>query len=226
MDQDDALRARIVAALHVEGFSTSEAATGEDALESIERCPPTTVVLDWVLPGMTGLEVCRRLRAGPHADLPVLMLSSRSEELDRVVGLEAGADDFVAKSALSMRELVLRIRAVRRRGTRRTRPRQQVILRHGDFALDLGAHRAFADEQELELTQREFRLLEELVRAQGRVCTREQLLQRIWGSGDAKLRTVDSHVRRLRGKLGGAASTLCTVRGVGYRLETHVANEA
>ncbi|MDY5393808.1 MAG: winged helix-turn-helix domain-containing protein, partial [Desulfovibrio sp.] len=172
--------------------------------------------LDLMLPGMDGCDVCRRLKAQPvTAAIPVLMLTARGEEVDRIVGLTLGADDYVVKP-FSVRELVLRIRAILRRGSR---PGTGTALCRGALLLDVEAHRVTLDGQEVALTATEFRLLEDLMRHAGAVRTREQLLNAVWGySFEGYARTVDTHVRRLRAKLGEEAAALETVRGVGYRL--------
>ncbi len=180
------------------------------------------VVLDLMLPGdVDGVELCRRIRRAPHtASLPVVMVTARGEEVDRVVGFEVGADDYVPKP-FSPRELVLRIEAVLRRshmGAHGTRPENDV-LRFGPLCIDLPGHRVEVDGAPVELTALEFRLLAWLAERPGRVQSREQLLEHVWGyAPGVGSRTVDTHVRRLRGKLGSAAELIETVRGVGYRL--------
>lgn len=197
--------------LEREGFAVLEAADGLGGLHMATSELPDLVVLDLILPGMDGCDVCRRLKAQPvTAAIPVLMLTARGEEVDRIVGLTLGADDYVVKP-FSVRELVLRIRAILRRGSR---PGTGTAL-----LLDVEAHRVTLDGQEVALTATEFRLLEDLMRHAGAVRTREQLLNAVWGySFEGYARTVDTHVRRLRAKLGEEAAALETVRGVGYRL--------
>lgn len=197
--------------LEREGFAVLEAADGLGGLHMATSELPDLVVLDLMLPGMDGCDVCRRLKAQPvTAAIPVLMLTARGEEVDRIVGLTLGADDYVVKP-FSVRELVLRIRAILRRGSR---PGMGTAL-----LLDVEAHRVTLDGQEVALTATEFRLLEDLMRHAGAVRTREQLLNAVWGySFEGYARTVDTHVRRLRAKLGEEAAALETVRGVGYRL--------
>ena len=174
------------------------------------------VVLDLMLPGMDGCEVCRRLKAQPAtADMPVLMLTARGEEVDRIVGLSLGADDYVVKP-FSIRELVLRIRAILRRSRRAG---AETVLSQDGLLVDTQAHRASLNGREIVLTATEFRLLEDLMRHVGTVRTREQLLNAVWGySFEGYARTVDTHIRRLRTKLDGDGPALETVRGVGYRL--------
>ena len=202
--------------LEREGFAVLEAADGLGGLHMATSELPDLVVLDLMLPGMDGCDVCRRLKAQPvTAAIPVLMLTARGEEVDRIVGLTLGADDYVVKP-FSVRELVLRIRAILRRGSR---PGTGTALCRGSLLLDVEAHRVTLDGQEVALTATEFRLLEDLMRHAGAVRTREQLLNAVWGySFEGYARTVDTHVRRLRAKLGEEAAALETVRGVGYRL--------
>ena len=203
--------------LEREGFSVLEAADGNECLKLARQHMPDLMLLDVMLPGFDGFEVCRRLGAQSEtANIPVLMLTARGEEMDRVVGLSLGADDYVVKP-FSVRELMLRIRAVLRRGTRSSE--SPVLERHG-IRLRPEAHTAEVQGQEMPLTATEFRLLEDLLRHAGAVRTREQLLNKVWGySFEGYARTVDTHVRRLRAKLGGAAAMLETVRGVGYRIK-------
>ena len=203
--------------LEREGFSVLEAADGNEGLKLARQHMPDLMLLDVMLPGFDGFEVCRRLGAQSEtANIPVLMLTARGEEMDRVVGLSLGADDYVVKP-FSVRELMLRIRAVLRRGTRSSE--SPVLERHG-IRLRPEAHTAEVQGQEMPLTATEFRLLEDLLRHAGAVRTREQLLNKVWGySFEGYARTVDTHVRRLRAKLGDAAAMLETVRGVGYRIK-------
>ncbi len=179
------------------------------------------VVLDLMLPGETdGVELCRRVRREPStASLPIVMVTARDEEVDRVVGFEVGADDYVVKP-FSPRELVLRIEAVlRRSGAGAPRDEADERLRFGPLRIDLPAHRVEVDGQLVQLTALEFRLLAWLARRPGRVHRREQLLEHVWGyAPGVGSRTVDTHVKRLRAKLGPAAEWIETVRGVGYRL--------
>lgn len=203
--------------LEREGFSVLEAADGTEGLKLARQHMPDLMLLDVMLPGFDGFEVCRRLGAQSEtANIPVLMLTARGEEMDRVVGLSLGADDYVVKP-FSVRELMLRIQAVLRRGTRSSE--SPVLERHG-IRLRPEAHTAEVQGEEMPLTATEFRLLEDLLRHAGAVRTREQLLNKVWGySFEGYARTVDTHVRRLRAKLGGAAAMLETVRGVGYRIK-------
>ena len=202
--------------LELSDFKVDICNTGDEGLKTALTGDYDLIILDLMLPGMDGCDVCRRLKAQPvTAAIPVLMLTARGEEVDRIVGLTLGADDYVVKP-FSVRELVLRIRAILRRGSR---PGMGTALCRGALLLDVEAHRVTLDGQEVALTATEFRLLEDLMRHAGAVRTREQLLNAVWGySFEGYARTVDTHVRRLRAKLGEEAAALETVRGVGYRL--------
>lgn len=213
--EDDAdIRDLIHFNLERDGFTPIEAADGPTGLALAREHIPALVLLDIMLPGMDGLEVCRRLSSSSEtADIPVLILTARGEEMDRVVGLSLGADDYVVKP-FSVRELLLRIRAILRR---RRRPTSGPVDRHG-IHLDPEAHRVLCAGSEVALTATEFRLLEDLMRHAGAVRSREQLLDNVWGySFEGYARTVDTHMRRLRSKLGDSQKYLETVRGVGYR---------
>jgi two-component system phosphate regulon response regulator PhoB len=198
------------------GFAVETAETGEDALRALRRSPPDLMVLDLMLPDVSGTEICRRVRADAEvARLPIIMLTAKSDEVDRVVGLEVGADDYVTKP-FSPRELVLRVRAVLRR--RHPVSSSSGLLAYGVLQLDPGRHRCYVEGEEVELTAKEFDLLHGLMQRPGRVMSRDQLLDRVWGSGAAvTTRTIDTHLKRLREKLGPASTLIETVRGVGYR---------
>jgi two-component system phosphate regulon response regulator PhoB len=200
-----------------EGFQVDVHGRGDTALAAVRKRAPDLIVLDLMLPGMDGLELTRALKGdGATARIPLVMLTARGEELDRVVGLELGADDYVTKP-FSPRELTLRIKAVLRRGDRGDAP--AAVLEAGAVALDAEAHVATLAGEPLALTATEFRLLQLLLERRGRVQTRAQLLSEVWGyAEDVDSRTVDTHVRRLRKKLGGEADRVETVVGVGYRL--------
>jgi two-component system phosphate regulon response regulator PhoB len=202
-----------------EGFQVGVARDGLTALESMRREIPDLVVLDWMLPELSGIEVLKEMRARPETRMvPVILLTARREEIDRVLGLELGADDYVTKP-FSSRELVLRIRGLLKRGERKA-DSMEGVLRLGPIEIHAADHRAVVLGRVLSLTLTEFRLLEDLVRAKGRVRTRETLLSEVWGYDSEVLsRTVDTHVRRLRSKLREAADWLVTVRGVGYRIQ-------
>lgn len=200
-----------------EGFSVETAATAREGLACVANRLPDLVVLDLMLPDMSGTEVCRILRSQDEtAQLPVLMLTARGEEVDRVVGFELGADDYVTKP-FSPRELALRVRAVLRRSAPASPPTAP-LLSHRDLLLDLERHRCNVAGGEVDLTAKEFGLLATLMLRPGRVFTREKLLDELWGSEvTVTHRTVDTHMKRLREKLGDAGSYIHTVRGVGYR---------
>jgi two-component system phosphate regulon response regulator PhoB len=198
------------------GYRVETAETGGEALELVRSSPPDLIVLDLMLPDISGTEVCRQIRS--DADLqhiPVVMLTAKADEVDRVVGFELGADDYVTKP-FSPRELTLRVRAVLRR--KHSDSTSDEALERGPLRIDPERHRCFVHENEVELTAKEFDLLLRLMRRPGLVMTREHLLDQVWGSDIAvTTRTIDTHMKRLREKLGEAGSLIETVRGVGYR---------
>jgi two-component system, OmpR family, phosphate regulon response regulator PhoB len=198
------------------GFAVETAGSGQQALEALRRAAPDLVVLDLMLPDMPGTEVCRFIRSRPEtADVLVLMLTAKSEEVDRIVGFELGADDYVTKP-FSPRELVLRVRALLRR--RAGSGGERSLLERDDVRVDLDRHRCWVGGDEVGLTAKEFQLLATLMRRPGRVLTRERLLDEIWGSDvTVTMRTIDTHLKRLREKLGRGGDLIETVRGVGYR---------
>jgi len=212
--------------LEREGFTTRSALNGEQALEQAALAPaPDLVLLDLMLPDIPGTEVCRRLRSlQATKNTPVIMLTAKSEEIDRVVGFEIGADDYVTKP-FSVRELLLRIRAVLRRTqvpapAPKTEGEPELVF--GDLRVDSAAHQAWLGDSEIALTALEFKLLTTLVSRRGRVQTRKLLLDDVWGiQADISTRTVDTHVKRLRQKLGAAGEYIETLRGVGYRFRTN-----
>ena len=218
-DEPD-IRSLIVHHLEREGFRCRTAASGGEALARVRSSLPDLLVLDLMLPGMDGLEVCRRLRGDPAtAGLPIIMLTAKADEVDRVVGLELGADDYLAKP-FSTKELVARVRAV----LRRARPGATAhVLSVGGVSLDPGRHLVSVGGRPVELTPKEFDLLHALLAAAGRVLSREHLLNRVWGyarADEIESRTVDVHIRRLRAKLGAEERRIATIKGVGYRFET------
>jgi two-component system response regulator RegX3 len=205
--------------LRKEGFEVAVAATGPDALESFDRAGADLVLLDLMLPGLPGTEVCRELRT--KSNVPVIMLTAKDSEVDKVVGLELGADDYVTKP-FSSRELVARIRAVlRRRGD--VEELAPPTLEAGPVRMDVERHVVTVSGREVPLPLKEFELLEVLLRNAGRVLTRMQLIDRVWGAdyvGDTK--TLDVHIKRLRAKIEPVPSTprfIITVRGLGYKFE-------
>jgi two-component system phosphate regulon response regulator PhoB len=218
VDDEADLRETLAFQLEDAGFTVAQAATGGEALEVLERDGPfDLMVLDLMLPDVSGLEVCRSLRAKPDTkDLCVLMLTARGEEIDRVIGFEMGADDYVVKP-FSTRELVLRLKALARRGSP---PPAAVAERlvFGVLMVDLAGHRVSVGGDEIALTALEFKLLTTLMRRKGRVQSRERLLVDVWEmSPDVATRTVDTHIKRLREKLHAAGDYIETVRGAGYR---------
>jgi two-component system phosphate regulon response regulator PhoB len=197
------------------GFEVQTAATGRLALELVQKHPPDLIVLDLMLPDVDGMEVCRSLRQQASSRrIPIVMLTARGEEIDRVVGFELGADDYVAKP-FSPRELVLRVKSILRRvGKDRTD-----VMHVGRIQIFPERRQCFIGETLIILTAKEFDLLYELMKARGNVLTRDVLMDRVWGyHGDATSRTLDTHVRRLREKLGDDGGCVETVRGVGYRI--------
>jgi two-component system response regulator RegX3 len=204
--------------LRKEGFAVSVATTGPDALAQFEREPADLVLLDLMLPGMSGTDVCRTIRA--KSRVPIIMVTAKDSELDKVLGLELGADDYVTKP-FSSRELVARIRAVLRRNVEEFD--DNPVVEAGPVRIDPDRHQVLVNGQVVTMPLKEFDLLEYLVRNSGRVLTRGQLIDRIWGSdyvGDTK--TLDVHVKRLRGKVEADPANpvhLLTVRGLGYKFE-------
>jgi len=209
--------------LEKEGYDVEVARRGDSGLEAVRRDTPDLILLDLMLPGLDGLELTRLLkRDGGTARVPIVMLTARGEEVDRIVGLELGADDYISKP-FSPREVVLRVKAV----LRRLQPSEEgdgagtasETLEVGEIRLDVAGHRLAVDGVEVPLTATEFRLLKLLIERGGRVQTRGQLLSDVWGyAEDIDSRTVDTHIRRLRRKLGPEADRIETVIGVGYRL--------
>jgi len=207
--------------LRKEGFTTAVAATGQGALEEFDRNGADIVLLDLMLPGMSGTDVCKALRT--RSAVPVIMVTARDSEIDKVVGLELGADDYVTKP-YSARELIARVRAVLRRGGDATEPEATAgVLSAGPVRMDVERHVVSVGGEEVALPLKEFDLLEYLLRNVGRVLTRGQLIDRVWGAdyvGDTK--TLDVHVKRLRAKVEadpGVPKHLVTVRGLGYKFE-------
>ncbi len=220
VDDEPDIRRLVVLHLEREGFRCRTAGTGPDALREAKAAVPDLVVLDLMLPGLDGLEVCRRLRSeASTAGVPIIMLTAKADEVDRVVGLEVGADDYVVKP-FSPKELVARVRAV----LRRARPTEGAapVLSAGPLTLDVARHLVTLQGRPLTLTPKEFDLLHALLESAGRVLSREHLLHRVWGyarAGEIESRTVDVHVRRLRAKLGDLGRRIATVKSVGYRFE-------
>ena len=206
--------------LQAAGFEVRAAAGGEQGLATMERWRPHLVLLDIMLPGMDGLDVCRRLKQTPSlSTVPVIMLTARGDEVDRVVGLELGAEDYILKP-FSLRELILRIKNALRRTSFEAAPVNE-IWRHEGLVVNFPGHEMEVDGVKRQLTATEQRLLKELVQARGRVLSRDHLLDTVWSTDfEGVSRTVDTHMRRLRAKLDVYDKHIETVRGVGYRLKT------
>jgi DNA-binding response OmpR family regulator len=215
VDDDPDIQQLVTYNLKQAGFDVSTAATGRQALEAVQKQPPDLIILDLMLPDVDGVEVCRTLRQRESSRrIPIVMLTARGDEIDRVIGFELGADDYVMKP-FSPRELVLRVKSI----FRRTKDECTGLLRLGRIHLYPERRQVFVGTQQIILTAKEFDLLQELIRARGNVLTRDVLMDRVWGyHGEATSRTLDTHVRRLREKLGTEGVHVKTVRGVGYRM--------
>jgi two-component system phosphate regulon response regulator PhoB len=218
VEDEPAQREVLAYNLEAEGFRVVQAADGEEALMLVEETSPDLIVLDWMLPHVSGIEVCRQLKLSPDTrNIGIIMLSARAEEVDRVRGLETGADDYVIKP-YSVVELMARVRA----GLRRVRPATMgLMLEYEDIRLDTETHRVYRDDKVLKLGPTEFRLLSTFMEKPGRVWARDQLLDRVWGRDIyVDTRTVDVHIGRLRKALcqHGGDDPLRTVRGAGYAL--------
>jgi two-component system, OmpR family, phosphate regulon response regulator PhoB len=202
--------------LEKEGFSCLNVNSGEEAIETLLKTRADLVVLDIMLPGMDGLEVCRKIRQEKNFQgLPIIMLTAKGEEVDRIVGFELGADDYMVKP-FSPRELVLRIKAVLKRD--REDIMEESLFEERKLVMDLARHKVTVSGKEIELTNMEFNLLKTLISRKGRVQSRDKLLDEVWDiAADVTTRTVDTHIKRLRTKLGKEGELIETVRGVGYR---------
>jgi DNA-binding response OmpR family regulator len=197
------------------GYTVRTVGKGAEALDQVSSDPPSLTILDLMLPDIDGIEVCRRIRK--TSDVPILMLTARDEDVDKIIGLEVGADDYMTKP-FNPRELVARVKSILRRSTPERRQAESAVIRHGDLTVDAGRREVRVGEEEIQLAPKEFDLLWELLDHRGLVLTRDQLLERVWGytfAGDT--RTVDVHVRQLRRKLDDA-SPIVTVWGVGYKV--------
>ncbi|MDD5155958.1 MAG: response regulator transcription factor [Candidatus Omnitrophica bacterium] len=217
--EDDKHIAKLVSYnLEKAGFDCAVADDGEEALETLSKEHADLIILDIMLPKMDGFEVCRLIKQNDRLkNIPVLMLTAKGEEVDRIVGLELGADDYVVKP-FSPRELILRIKAILKRGMIES-PAKEVIKR-GILVIDVPRHRVTVNNREIELTPIEFKLLVVLVERKGRLQSRDRLLSDVWDMhSDVYTRTVDTHIKRLREKLGKAGKQIETVRGMGYRFK-------
>jgi two-component system phosphate regulon response regulator PhoB len=215
VDDDPDIQRLVSYNLTQAGFEVATAESGRKALESVQKHPPDLIILDLMLPDIDGMEVCRTLRQRENSRrVPIVMLTARGDEIDRVIGFELGADDYVMKP-FSPRELVLRVKSI----FRRMKAERTDMLRSGHIQLYPERRQCFVGMDSVVLTAKEFDLLQELMRAHGNVLTRDVLMDRVWGyHGEATSRTLDTHVRRLREKLGGEGFRVETVRGVGYRI--------
>ena len=220
-DDERNIRKLVAFGLKDSGFETGEFPDGETLMQAVRLRRPDAILLDWMLPGMDGLQVCRALRENEHTrDVPVLMLTAKGEEIDKVLGLEMGADDYITKP-FGMKELCARVRAVLRRSARRDVAVQEQVLSSGGVEVDIARHTVHKDGTLVELTAKEFDLLCMFLRHTGKVLTRDTLLDKVWGVeyyGDT--RTVDVHVRYLRQKIEDdpdQPTRILTVRGVGYK---------
>jgi two-component system phosphate regulon response regulator PhoB len=201
-----------------EGFIVSTAGSLKKAKNILENPNFSLILLDLMLPDGSGLDLCRELKSNPALkDIPIIILTAKDDEVDKVVGFELGADDYVTKP-FSVRELILRVKAVLKRNQKTATP-LEINRSFGSLVMDIESHEVFIDDEEITLTALEFKLLNQLVERRGRVQTRDQLLSDVWGySSDVTTRTVDTHIKRLREKLGVMGKYIQTIRGVGYKL--------
>ena len=200
-----------------EGFNVLTASSISEAEEAIKSHPINLVLLDLMLPDGSGLELCKKIKSNPKTEyVPVLILTAKDDEVDKVVGFELGADDYVTKP-FSVRELILRIKAVLKRGQVK-KEIVEVVRQFGDLKIDIESHEVYVDNNQIVLTALEFKLLNQLVDTRGRVQSRDYLLAEVWGySSEVTTRTVDTHIKRLRNKLGTMGKYVQTIRGVGYK---------
>jgi two-component system phosphate regulon response regulator PhoB len=198
------------------GYSAIIALDGPSGLENARKEHPSLIILDLMLPGMDGKDICRALKSNPLTQsIPILMLTAKAEEMDRLIGFELGADDYVTKP-FSPRELVLRVKAILRR--KEVGQEGEKVIRIGNLLIDIDRHYVSINKSPIRLTSTEFKLLVELASQRGRVQTREHLLDKVWGyTYEGYARTVDTHIKRLREKLGPLGDSIETIRGVGYR---------
>ena len=221
VEDEKAIADILVFNLQREGYDTLVAYDGTDGLDKALSGAPDLILLDVMLPGMDGFEVCKRVRESP-SDVPIIMLTAREEETYKVMGLELGADDYITKP-FSVRELIARVKALLRRAAPQNE--EEGILHVGSLTIDVGNYEAFRNGEKLSLTLKEFELLKLLVLSRGKVLTRDFLLDRIWGyEFYGETRTVDVHIRHIRQKLGDDAHYIETIRGVGYKFNDRQEN--
>jgi len=201
-----------------EGFSVSSVGSLKDGFKSLDSNIYSLILLDLMLPDGSGLDLCKKIKSNSHLEaIPIIILTAKDDEVDKVVGFELGADDYVTKP-FSVRELILRIKAVLKRGQKDSKEIVEVERQFGDLRIDVESHEVHVDSNPIELTALEFRLLNELVDKRGRVQSRDQLLSEVWGyNAEVTTRTVDTHIKRLREKLGPMGKYVQTIRGVGYK---------
>ena len=214
-DEPD-LRSTLEFNLKSENYKVTTASDGASALAEISKNIPDLILLDLMLPDMSGLEICKKIRGESFSDqVSIIMLTAKGEEVDRVVGFELGADDYVVKP-FSVRELMLRVSSILKRSKEKASNDEKIVI--GDIEINLASHRVFISGIEVELTAKEFELLKYLTERNGRIQTRELLLEHVWGyNNSVTTRTVDTHIKRLRSKIGEVGTRIETVRGVGYR---------
>ena len=201
-----------------EGFNASSVGTLDKAYKKIKSKKFDLILLDLMLPDGSGLDLCKKIKSNSETEAtPIIILTAKDDEVDKVVGFELGADDYVTKP-FSVRELILRIKAILKRSDTKTKEVVEVERQFGDLKIDVDSHEVHVDSQLIELTALEFRLLKELVDKRGRVQSRDQLLSEVWGyNAEVTTRTVDTHIKRLREKLGSMGKYVQTIRGVGYK---------
>jgi len=201
-----------------EGFKASSVGSLDEANEKLKSKKFDLILLDLMLPDGSGLDLCKKIKSNSETEAtPIIILTAKDDEVDKVVGFELGADDYVTKP-FSVRELILRVKAILKRSDSKTKEVVEVERQFGDLKIDVDSHEVHVDSQLIELTALEFRLLKELVDKRGRVQSRDQLLSEVWGyNAEVTTRTVDTHIKRLREKLGSMGKYVQTIRGVGYK---------
>ena len=201
-----------------EGFKASSVGSLDEANEKLKSKKFDLILLDLMLPDGSGLDLCKQIKSNSETEAtPIIILTAKDDEVDKVVGFELGADDYVTKP-FSVRELILRVKAILKRSDKKTKEVVEVERQFGDLKIDVDSHEVHVDSQLIELTALEFRLLKELVDKRGRVQSRDQLLSEVWGyNAEVTTRTVDTHIKRLREKLGSMGKYVQTIRGVGYK---------